>query len=335
MLKPVLGAEPISRIRAIPELPPVRGLGPVESVEAVATRRTVPHPFEQALRDAVVTIRETWARVETEEDPLAKHLGFKALNRGVGDSGFDPAQLSEADDQVYARDLLHALRGAEEQSFIYLDDAARVDLETLLRFEQKSHERTVASETRASAARDETRERVVVERLQQDVVRHEQLLSRLPSTPRPGWLRVLGALVAVASLGVLGVVVRQPGLIAQWFAGLPALRWSTAVGAVGTGLWGAWLGMDPLQRRAWMLERLQEVASWRQTAAQREAVATEALVHALKLFEEVDAACRREESAAQAVVQRRPGVQRYLSASGAVVAVTIAQVQVPRALVPR
>jgi len=39
------------------------------------TERRPVTPFEQVLREPIVGLRESMARVETEVDPLAKHLG--------------------------------------------------------------------------------------------------------------------------------------------------------------------------------------------------------------------------------------------------------------------
>jgi hypothetical protein len=122
-------------------------------------------------------------------------------------------------------------------------------------------------------------------------------------------------------------MARQPRLLTALD---PGWRWSWLLAASLFVLLGSWLSLDPLARRAWLVRRLEQLTAWRQTAAEREARARQTLLHALKLFEEVDAQCRREEAAADAVFQRRPGVQRYVAKSGAVVAVTVPQVARPK-----
>jgi hypothetical protein len=149
-------------------------------------------------------------------------------------------------------------------------------------------------------------------RLEQEVARQRAAIAQLPEDAKPVWLRVMGVVMAVLSLGFFLLVLRE----SRW---LPVLRWSSALGALSMVAVGAWLGSDPHERRVWLVAQFEELAKWREDAAARETRAKEELTRALKLFESVDAECQREEAAALAVLKRRPGADRYVSASGSVV----------------
>lgn len=318
-VKRVHGPEPLWTTRSISNRPPPRAV----QVLGAATERRPVTLFEQALREAIVGLRESMARIEAEVDPLAKHLGFRALNRDAGARGLDEKQLSQPDEQAYARQLLDAARGREAQSFAALDEAARLDLEVLLHLEERLHAREEASSRRAAATRDDAAERARVERLWRDLERKCAVVDRLTSAARPLWLRVMGVVLGLTSLVVFGVVLRIPRLLGEWAQGLPALRWTTVLGTVGFAALGAWLSVDPRQWRAWLLARVQRLAETRRGAAERAARAAEELTRARKLFEQVDDECRREAVAALAVFQRRPGAQRYVNTSGTVVVLKV------------
>lgn len=311
-LRPISGTEALSKSKPISERHVTR---PTEVLGA-ATVREVATPFEQALREAIASLKEQLTRVEGEADPLTRHLGYRAFNRDARARNLDPNALSDPEDQAYAQELLQTARGREAQSFAALDDTARVDLQVLLYLDERLHAREAAAHQRAAAAQVKSAERATVERLQQQAARHEAEVAQLPSTPRPAWLRVLGVVLATLSVAVLAALITHPTL----WAALPVLRWTSGLVALSMVVVGGWLGMDPLQRRKWALEQLRQLSEWTSTAAQREAAANEALTHALKLFEEVDAECKREEAAALAVLKRRVGAERYVSLSGGVVA---------------
>ena len=317
-VKFVRGPEPLWTTRSVSNRPAQSAA----EVLGAATERTPVTPFERALREAIVALRESLARIDAEADPLAKHLGFRALNRDVGTRGLDEKQLSQPEDQAYARQLLDSARGREAQSFAALDDAARLDLEVLLRMEERLHTREDASSRRAAATSEEAAERAKVERLQRDLEQRCAAVDRLTSATRPLWLRVLGIVLALLSLGVVAVL-RLPRLLGEWARGLPPLQWTSVLGALGLALLGAWLSVDPQQRRAWLLARAQRLADSRRGAAERAARAAEALTRARKLFEQVDDECRREAAAALAVLQRRPGAQRYVNMSETVVVLDV------------
>jgi hypothetical protein len=318
-VKLVHGPEPLWTTRPVSN----RAVPRAGQVLGAATNRAPVTPFEQALREAIVGLRESMARIEAEVDPLTKHLGFRALNRDVRARGLDERQLKEPEDQSYARELLDAARGREAQSFAALDDAARGDLELLLHLEERLHARDEASSRRATATRDDATERARVERMQRELERKCAVVDRLAATERPLWLRVLGVVLAMVSLVMAVVVVGLPRLVGAWTQGVPTVRWTTVLGALGLMGLGAWLGVDPQRRRAWLLARVQRLAESRRGAAERATRASEALTRARKLFEEVDDECRREEAAALAVLQRRPGAQRYVNTSETVLVLEV------------
>jgi hypothetical protein len=303
----LVAVEPLSRLQPIGERtkPPTAVLGP-------ATLRLHVPRFEQALRDAIAGLKESMARIALESDPLTRHLGFRALNRDAKARHFEPEKLSEPDDQQYAKELLKSVEGRETQSLDALDPNDREDLETLLRFETRTQERIFVSTQRAAATQVAEDERSKSTRLEQEVARQRAAIAQLPEDAKPVWLRVMGVVMAVLSLGFFLLVLRE----SRW---LPVLRWSSALGALSMVAIGAWLGSDPHERRVWLVAQFEELAKWREDAAARDTRAKEELTRALKLFESVDAECQREEAAALAVLKRRPGADRYVSASGSVV----------------
>lgn len=313
-MKPVRGPEPPWTTRPVFARPPQRVIPPLGPATSHAPRAA----FEQALREAMIALRESMAHVDAEADPLAKHLGYRSLHRQVQAGGLDERQLSDAEERTYAHQLLETVRSREAQSFAALDDAAREDLETLLRREEHLHAWDETSTRHAAASRDHATERATAERLQRELERQGAAADRLGLRTRPLWLRVLGALLAVASASAV-VLVRRSDLWSAWMEGLPALEWTSLAVALGLGAWGAWLSVDPRQRRAWLLERVERLVLAHRGATIRATRAADELTRAKKLFEQVDDECRREEAAALAVLQRRPGAQRYVSATRQVV----------------
>jgi hypothetical protein len=304
------------RLRAVTGTEQFRRAAPVL---AEATLRTAPPAFEQALRAAIAGLRDSMARLEAEIDPLSKHLGFRALNRDVAARGVDPEQLSRPDEQQYAGELLRSARGREAQTFVGLDPAARLDLEVLLQLERRLHERDALAARRAAADQAQAKERDTAERLERDLVRERETVEKAPAVTRPLWLRLLGVAAALLSFAFAAALAAQPHLLGAWLDGLPAVRWSSVLGALLLGALGSWLGTDPAKRRAWLLAQVEALTESGRLAKAREREAAEALTRARKLFEEVDAECRREEAAALAVLQRRPGAARYVSTTGTVV----------------
>lgn len=305
----MVATEPLSKLRAIGD----RATRPPSAVLGPAAVRVPVTPFEQALREAIAGLRESLAKVAAERDPLTRHLGFRALNQDAKARHFEPEKLSEADDQDYARELINSVQTKEHQSFEALEANEREDLEALLRFETRLNERAFVSSHRTVASQQAEAEQSTTARLEREVARQQAAVAELPDAPKPVWLRVSGVVLSVLSLALLVLVWRE----AKW---VPMLRWSTALGAFTTVLLGAWLGSDPYERRVWLLEQLNELSKWKEDAVVREQRAKEELTRALKLFESVDAECQREEAAALAVLKRRPGAERYVSASGAVIA---------------
>ena len=55
-----------------------------------STLQAVPRVREMEARDAVARLHAALQRVEAQGDPLARHLGYRALNRDDAVSGFDP-----------------------------------------------------------------------------------------------------------------------------------------------------------------------------------------------------------------------------------------------------
>lgn len=315
-VKPVHGVAPPWTLRPVS----IGRVGGASGVLGEATQRAPVTPFEQALREAIVGLRESLARVEREGDPLTRHLGFRALNRDVAARHLDEQKLSQPEDQAYAQQVLQTARGLEAQSFASLDAAARLDLEVLLHFEERLHARHEAASQRTAATRDEAAERAQAERLQRDLERKCAAVDRLGSATRPAWLRLLGLVLALLGVMALSAALgRLPWIVGAWVQGASGPRWTTVLGAVALTALGAWLSVDPQRRRAWLLARAQRLIESRRGASLRVARAEEALSRARKLFEEIDDECRREEAAALAVLQRRPGAQRYVNSAGGVV----------------
>lgn len=316
MIRPVVAVDRIVRPGPLGEVAAVR---PAPAVLGDATIHQPLHPFEQALREALVSLKEGLARVQGELDPLSRHLGYRALDREVGDRKLDPEQLSRPDEQQWARELLHTVHTEAARSTLYLDDAARVDLEVLLRWELKRHERDDAEARRAAALHLEQTQQAAVRRMVDEASSTEAEVAQL-RPERSAWQRALGLVVGLAGLLAFFAIVMQPSLLAKWARGLPAVRWSSVALSLVFVAGGGWIAIDPRQRRAWLVRRLLELAELRRTAAEREAEAREALTRAKKLFEEVDAELQREEAAALAVLQRRPGAERYVNLTRPVVA---------------
>ncbi|MDP1829512.1 MAG: hypothetical protein Q8L48_39965 [Archangium sp.] len=309
MLKPVASAEAVSRLRPI-AASAVAAVRPRPEVLGDATQRVVLPAFEQALRQAIAGIRETVKQLETESDGLTRHLGYRALNRDVSEQGIDPQQLPDPEDRAFAHDVLRGAQQREAQCLAGLDAAAREDLEVVLQLEQARQQRTDAEARHRTAVAEQLAQRGVVEGLARDARSRERLIET------PSWTRWPALVLSLAGLGLLVVLVVRPALLGAWAAGLPVWRWTSVLAAVALTLAGGWFGMNPLQRRAWWQARLQRLATSLRSAREREEVSANALRHARKLFEDVDAECRREEEAARAVLQRRPGAKRYVSLSG-------------------
>lgn len=309
MIKPLSGVDRVTRLIGIAEAPPVQ---PTPVVLAPATWRTPTSPVEEALRAVLHQFAAALGRVETQTEPLTRHLGFRTIRRELNDAAVNPENLSDLEDQAWAKSLVDSARVKEHATLGSLDAQARSDLEVLLHFEQRLDERLAADVRRKAASEDQVTQRAVLTRLERDAERRRLDFVKLESSRRPKWARVLGVVIAVCSCGVLALRME--------FEASPVLNVVTLAGVVFSGLLGSWLALDSRQRRAWLKERLEELATLKQSAAEREAHAKEHLTHALKLFDEVDAQCQREEAAARAVLLRLPGAERYLRTSGPVVA---------------
>ncbi|MDP2273453.1 MAG: hypothetical protein Q8N23_16150 [Archangium sp.] len=312
MIKPIAGVDRVTRLLGIAETPPIQ---PTPVVLAPATWRTATSPLEEALRAALHQFAAALGRVETEPDPLTRHLGFRTVRRELNEAAVAPQNLSDPEEQAWAKSLVDSARAKEHATLGALDAQARSDLEVLLTFERRLDERHAADVLRKAATQDQLTQRAVLSRLQRDTERRRADFVKLESSRRPKWARVLGVVIAICSFGVLALRME--------FDASPLLSRVTLAGVIFSGLLGSWLALDSRQRRAWLKDRLEELATLRQSAAEREAHAKEHLTHALKLFDEVDAQCQREEAAARAVLLRLPGAERYLRTSGPVVAFSV------------
>ncbi len=296
MIKPIT-AEPVPRLKPLPERPAIHA-GP--GVLGEATHRVLPDPFEVVLRDALISLREALSRLDSEADPVARHLGIRGLKRDVAASELDVEQLSRIDEQVYARELISDLVGREARSLDKLDGAARADLEVLLRLEQLIHEKLDVAARGVHAARDQALERATAERIQRDIERQTRMVEGLPTTPRPWWLRLTGVTLAITGFAVFVVSRTTPG------------RWIGVLAAVSLAATGFWLSLDPSRRRERLLAGLQRLVDLRQLVTDRDARAGEVLALARTRFEEIDLACERQEALALAVFERRPGIRPYV-----------------------
>ncbi len=273
-----------------------------------STLQAVPRVREMEARDAVARLHAALQRVEAQGDPLARHLGYRALNRDDAVSGFDPQRL-HGTEQVAARTLLEQLRAREQQTFVALDDAARADLEVVFRCEERHAERAALATRRAKATVHEAVQRAAAERLQRDLERQGLTLATLPREPRPAWMRTAGLGFVVFGFAVLAVLARHPR---ELDALAPAWRWAALVSAGLGVVLGTWLRLDPRERRAWVLSQRAKLTAWSDTAAERELHALERLGHARELCDEVEAQCQRAEAAAHDVAVRRPAVEPFL-----------------------
>jgi hypothetical protein len=333
MLKPVTGSAqltpPAPAVR-----PEARAVGPAPALDG-ATVHAPRGAFEETLRAALISLKEGAVRVEREADPLARHLGFRGLERELatgpaavfGPSAGEGERSSEArglehlarpEEQQWARELLQTLRGGVERSFAALDEPAREDLARLLqqqvRARQWAEAQAQLEAVRRAAEQARTAARLVVER----VAHAERREAALPGS-RPAWQVNTGLVLAAHGLVTLLLVALQPSVLRLWARGLPGLSWGLLLGGLAALGAGAFWALDPRLRRAWLARQLAGLAELKRTHAEREAAAAAALARARKLFEEVDAECQREEAALRAVLARRPGVERYVNLAGPVV----------------
>ncbi len=302
----------MTRLSGIPQAPPVQ---PTPVVLAPATFRTAASPLEEALRATLHQFAAALGRVEAEAEPLTQHLGFRTLRRELDEAAISPQKLSDPEEQEWAKTLIDSARVKEHATLGSLDAQARSDLEVLLNFERRLDERHAADVRWKTASEDQVTQRAVLTRLERDTERRRLDFAKLESARRPKWARMLGVVIAFCSCGVLALRME--------FDASPWLNVVTLAGVIFAGLLGSWLALDSRQRRAWLKDRLEELATLRQSAAEREAHAKEHLAHALELFDEVDAQCQREEAVARAVLLRLPGAQRYARTSGPVVAFSV------------
>ena len=311
-----------SRIGAVAPIQPPR---PIERVGSLitdharplppATRLEVRPPFIQALREALHALRDRVVGVRAEDEPVTRYLGFRSLDQEAQDTTRELDGLDD-DERTWAESLRAEVSQEQQQAQDALDDDARADLAALLQLEQRHVERTtVRQQLDQVTERSQARARTVAR-----LVQEEAEVGKTPLRLPRAWL-LPTVVTALAAVTVGARVVR----------GLPLLGWSSAIAAAASFLTLLWLVAHPLLRRGPLVRRLAQLRTVREAEQQQEAEAAAALRHALKVFEDVDAACRREEDAAQAVFHRRPGVQRYLKASGPVVTVGPAKpVTVPR-----
>lgn len=301
MPQSVRGVSPIHPARRIEATTraPTQTLGALEP----ATRREVPPPFVQILREALHRLRERVTEVRAEAEPLNRVLGFRSLEGEADELTRDLSRLEE-DEQRWAKELRSDVREGGATARAGLDATAEADLALLLQLEQRHQER-VTQRQRLDAAAGRTQERArAVARLVDDEASAQRTPLRLPYAWVLPVLVTAGALLALSWRLWSALPLLTPGSLLQGGAVLAA---------------AAWFFLHPLHRRAAVLSRLADLRRRREREQVAEADAASELRHALKVFEEVDAACRREEEAALAVFHRRPGAQRYLRASGAVV----------------
>lgn len=333
MVKPVTGPERLTPLAPVVR-PEARAVSPAPALDG-ATVHAPRGAFEEALRAALISLKEGVVRAEREADPLARHLGFRALEHELATgpaAAFGPPageaerpaeargleHLARPEEQQWARELLHTLRGGVERSFAALDQAAREDLALLLQQQVRARQWVEAQAqfeaVRQAAEQARTAARLAVER----AAHAERREAALPGS-RPAWQVNTGLVLAAHGLVALLLVALQPSLLRLWARGLPGLSWGLLLGGlVGLGAGAFWV-LDPRLRRAWLARQLARLAELKRTHAEREAAAAAALAHAKKLFEQVDAECQREEAALRAVLARRPGVERYVNLAGPVV----------------
>jgi hypothetical protein len=269
-----------------------------------ATSRVAPGDFEQALRTALAELKDAFTQVQAEGDPLSRHLGLRQLAEDVGAREWDVSHLSRREEQDYARDLVRDVVTLASQSAERLDAQARTDLDAILRFEARQQERAALETQRDAASRAEARDVARRERLQRDIAQAEARLAALPPQPRPAWHR--GAGVGLVLCALVALVLAWSGPVS---AGPPVPRGAWGLAAVVLGAVGAWLVRD---RRAALRARLAGLLARSQETDAEAARSKEALARALALFGKVDAECRAEEAAAEAVLHRRPGAARYV-----------------------
>lgn len=297
-------------------LAPSERLGPLAARPAglgEATRRSAAPDFEHALREAVAELRDVFQQAQAEGDPLTRHLALWRLARNVSSSDWDVSRLSRKDEQAFARELLRAVVTLSAQSAEQLDPLARADLEVLLRAEAHFEECAALEAQKDAAARAAAQEAVRLAATRREVEDGEAVLAATPAFA----LRYVGLLLAF--LGVLAFLSSAVALGA-WALGrtLPLVDAAPGPGGVVTPavvavLAGAgWWAIEPRRRRAWWAARLVQLRALLETHAQAEARTKTELDHALALWAQVDAECRAEDAAAEAVFRRRPGSARYV-----------------------
>lgn len=309
-----------------PAVVPLRVLAPSErlappATAAVphlgeATSRTPPADFEQALREAVADLREVFQQVQAEGDPLTRHLALRQLARDVSSNDWDVSRLTRKDEQTFARELVRDVVTLSTQSAERLDPLARGDLEVLLRFEGRLEERAALEVQREAAGRTAAQDAARRDTLRRELEEGEAREAAMVATPAFA-LRYVGVLLAFFGVvAFLASLVALAALVLGWplpVVDVPSGPGSVAAPAVLAVVAGAaWWSVDPRRRRAWLVARLVQVRALLESQAQAEARSKATLDRALALWAKVDAECRAEEAAAEAVFRRRPGVARYV-----------------------
>lgn len=309
-MKPVFAVAALHRLKEISQL---EGPGRIQTPSlGHATRRDIPEKFEQAVREALVELRQALASIEQERDGVVRHLSYRALSHEVRTSGLDGRALSEGDERTYARQLVQQVHQHVAHSFQQLDFNAQRDVELLLHLEERMGQRAERRQAATDAAQQLDDSRGQLQQMEREVARLSKALQNVSARqPRPMWLRAVGVILSLAGVTAGTVTFSQRNTV--------ELPWVWMSVGVIVGAAGLWLSVDSTQRRAWMRSALEKMVERRKGVVQRAAEAQAALERAKVLFEQIDAECRRDEEALKAVMERRPGALRFLGAQTALI----------------
>lgn len=278
------------------------------------TRRATPTEAEHRLRGSLHALGDALARVTTETDPLARHLGLRQLGAAAAGQAWDVAVLSRPEEQDSARALLREVASLEGRSILSLEPSARADLEVLLRREGQLQIRMDVVAQRDAAQHNVAQIEKELRSSSLVLVREAARAAQLTSLTRPAWQHTGGLLFTVFNAMVffgtlLAVAQEKPP------QGEQPMQFVLVASAVLGLSAGAWVVRSPSRRRRWLTDQIRHLTA-RHTALEAQAAeARETLARALALFERVDAECRAEERAAADVLRRHPAAQAYVVAA--------------------
>lgn len=266
---------------------------------------------QRALRDAVIEFRRALARVAEEDDRLIHHIGLRTLSGQTEANGLNPDHLEEPEDQHFVHLLLNTLRKDVSRSFERLNRDERADLHVLddCANAEQAHKDAKARQQQAEQHALSLREQAQKHRLEFSTAmsRDGRALAALASArPRSRLIRGLGLLLAGCSLMAVASVAGQ---FHSQGAGVLLVS-----GLVGLSLLfiGVRLSQNPLVVKERLQHKLTALGDAARLSAEKLATAEVDLVQAVERAKQAEANFQREEVVAVEILQRRPGILRYV-----------------------